>query len=90
MMREERRNGINAVIFFDRFAVPSLFLAVVLVTLALASVVLMIISKPLDQFWMAVPGMTLVALVVLYWIVRGIWHIVAQFIEVNRKDLGNG
>lgn len=90
VMREERRNGINAVIFFDRFAVPSLFLGVVMIILAVAAAVLMILSKPLGMFWMAIPGLVWVGLVILYWIARVIWHIVGQFIEVNRKDLGNG
>lgn len=90
MMREERRNGINAVVFFDRFAVPAFFLGVTVLLVALVSMVLMVLSNPLDQPWMAIPGLVWVAIFVIYHVSRGVGAVIRQFIVVNRKDLGNG
>lgn len=90
-VREERRNGINAVIFFDRFAVPAWFMGIFVLLAGGAMIAGMFLAKPLDSPWMMLPGILFVAGFILFQIIRLIIFIVKQFIIVNRKDLsGNG
>ncbi|UDL16509.1 membrane protein [Microbacterium phage Zooman] len=85
--REERRNGILALIIGDRVAIPMWFVALFGVFGFFTVTGLAFYSMSVGDPAYAVPAMVVAGVCVLVLVLRLLVWVVKQFIQVNRKYL---